>query len=217
MNYTKIPMDSWKRAGVFRHFIDNLRCVINITADVNVSNLRAFCKERGYRFYPVFIYVVSKAVNSRDEFKMGYDEEGELILWDEVFPIYTVINPETQTPVRLAADYPLDFEAFYQQIIADMESGEKSGSIVEHGYKKRNTFDVSCLPWVHYKSCDLHVFDEGTYLAPFITWGKFIEQNGEYIMPLTMQIHHAVADGFHVSRFFADVESQMQLTVNREG
>ena len=26
------------------------------------------------------------------------------------------------------------------------------------------------------------------------------------VMPLTMNIHHAVADGFHLSRFFADVQ-----------
>ncbi|MBY2254487.1 chloramphenicol acetyltransferase, partial [Clostridioides difficile] len=27
-----------------------------------------------------------------------------------------------------------------------------------------------------------------------------------YIMPLTMNIHHAVADGFHLSRFFNEVQ-----------
>ena len=28
-------------------------------------------------------------------------------------------------------------------------------------------------------------------------------------MPLTMNIHHAVADGFHLSRFFTEVQEQM--------
>ena len=215
MNYNKISLENWKRGDVFKHFIDNLRCVINITADINVSDLRAFCKSENYRFYPTFIYIVTKAINSRDEFKMGYDESGDLILWDEVFPIYPVINPDSETPVRLVAAYQSDFQTFYGQIISDMESGKTDGGI-EHAYKERNTFDVSCLPWVHYKSCDLHVFDSGTYLAPVITWGKFEEQNGEYKMPLTMQIHHAVADGFHISRFFEDVQFQIKCLIEQK-
>ena len=40
-----------------------------------------------------------------------------------------------------------------------------------------NTFDVSCLPWVRYRSFDMHIFDSGTYLAPVVTWGKY-EQEG---------------------------------------
>ncbi|NSB44721.1 chloramphenicol O-acetyltransferase [Clostridium saccharoperbutylacetonicum] len=38
-----------------------------------------------------------------------------------------------------------------------------------------------------------------------ITWGKFFEEGKKIIMPLTIQIHHAVADGYHCSLFFSDV------------
>ena len=69
-----------------------------------------------------------------------------------------------------------------------------------------NTVDVSCLPWVKYKSSDIHVFDEGKYLAPVFTWGKYETENEKIILPLSMNIHHAVADGWHLSRFFADVQ-----------
>ena len=69
-----------------------------------------------------------------------------------------------------------------------------------------NFFDVSCLPWVRYKHFDVHVFDEGKFLAPVVTWGKYEPEDGRLIMPLTMNIHHAVADGFHLSRFFNEVQ-----------
>ena len=32
-------------------------------------------------------------------------------------------------------------------------------------------------------------------------------------MPLTMNIHHAVADGFHLSRFFTEVQEQMDALI----
>ena len=69
-----------------------------------------------------------------------------------------------------------------------------------------NFFDVSCLPWVKYSHFDVHVFDEGIFLAPVITWGKYEIEQGKYHLPLTMNIHHAVADGFHLSRFFIEVQ-----------
>ena len=53
----------------------------------------------------------------------------------------------------------------------------------------------------------MHVFDEGQYLAPVVTWGKYISQNDKIIMPLTMNIHHAVADGFHLCRFFTEIQN----------
>lgn len=52
----------------------------------------------------------------------------------------------------------------------------------------------------------MHVFDEGKFLASVVTWGKYALEGGRLTMPITMSIHHAVADGFHLSRFFTDVQ-----------
>ncbi len=65
---------------------------------------------------------------------------------------------------------------------------------------------MSCLPWIKYRHFDLHVFDEGKFLAPVVTWGKYQQESDRFIMPLTMNIHHAVADGFHLARFFTQVQ-----------
>lgn len=43
------------------------------------------------------------------------------------------------------------------------------------------------------------------FLFPIVTWGKFFKEDEKIIMPLTIQVHHAVADGYHCSLFFSDV------------
>ena len=43
-------------------------------------------------------------------------------------------------------------------------------------------------------------------MAPVVTWGKYEDEGDKTLMPLTMNIHHAVADGFHLSRFFNEVQ-----------
>ena len=68
-----------------------------------------------------------------------------------------------------------------------------------------NHFDISCLPWLSYDSFHINV-NPGTYLAPIITWGKYLEKEGEIQLPLSFQIHHSAADGFHVSQFYQDLD-----------
>ncbi len=88
--------------------------------------------------------------------------------------------------------------------MADKEQNKFRRAFVEN--QPRNFFDVSCLPWIKYRHFDVHVFDEGDFLAPVITWGKYEVEQEKYLMPLSMNIHHAVADGFHLSRFFIEVQ-----------
>ena len=96
--------------------------------------------------------------------------------------------------------------ALYQSStpIRDKEKHESDRAFVEN--QPLDFSDVSCLPWVKYSHFDVHVFDEGKFLAPVITWGKYEMSHGRYMMPLTMNIHHAVADGFHLCRFFNEVQ-----------
>jgi chloramphenicol O-acetyltransferase type A len=46
--------------------------------------------------------------------------------------------------------------------------------------------------------------------VPRFAWGKFFE-DGEFLkMPLDVQGHHALMDGVHVGRYFAEVEDYLQ-------
>ena len=69
-----------------------------------------------------------------------------------------------------------------------------------------NTFDVSCLPWVRTAASTCTSSTSGTYLAPVVTWGKYEREGDRTILPVSLNIHHAVADGFHLSRFFLELQ-----------
>ena len=210
MNYTEIDLGTWVRRDIFKHFIQDIRCVICITTEIDVTDVLAFCKANNRRFYPTFLYLVARAINQRDELKMGYDNAGKLIRWHEVSPSYVVFHPEDELFTRLITDYSPNFDVFYERVVSDMILHQNKRAF-EIPYTAQNTFDASCLPWLSYKSCDLHVFDSGTYLAPIVTWGKYEDVNGNLTMPLTMQIHHAVADGFHIARFFSDIKEEIKI------
>lgn len=205
MNYQTVDLSAWSRGSLFKFYIDRMRIVMSLTVDIDVTFLVNYGKKNSLKFYPLMIWTVSKVVNSHDEFKYGWNEKGELIKWDVISPSYADFHRDDENFVKMVTQFSDDLSEFYAGFLRDRERSRQLRGIVEH--QPPNRFDVSCLPWVRYRHFDVHVFDEGKFLAPVITWGKYEAECGKLVMPLTMNIHHAVADGFHLSRFFNEVQA----------
>lgn len=204
MKYEKIDLTTWKRGELFEFYIKNLRNVMSLTAEIDVEPLLRFIKKEGLKFYPSMIWAVSKVVNAHEEFRFGW-HENDLILWDKVYPYYADFHVEDETCVKLVTPCDDDLYTFHAAFMID-RTRYKSLRAFDLKEVPQNTFDVSCLPWLKYQHFDIHVFDEGKYLAPVITWGKYEVCDNKAMMPLTMNIHHAVCDGFHLCRFFKEVQ-----------
>ena len=63
-------------------------------------------------------------------------------------------------------------------------------------------FDISSVPWIEFTSFNLNVFTPGTHLPPIFTTGKLIKENGKVQIPVSLQVHHSVCDGFHAGQCF---------------
>lgn len=207
MNYKKVDFSTWPRGDLFQFYMDHMRVVMSLTVDMDVTPLVRFVKQRGMKFYPAMIWVVSRVINAHEEFKLGWDQDGNLIRWDFVSPSYAHFHPEDGNFTKLVTPYMEDLPAFHARFLEDREKYRELRGMVEG--QPTNHFDVSCLPWVRYRHFDVHVFDQGDFLAPVVTWGKYEAEGSRLVMPLTMNIHHAVADGFHLSRFFTEVQERM--------
>lgn len=44
------------------HFIENMRCVMSLTVDVDVTPFLDYVKANGLKFYPSMLWVVSRAI-----------------------------------------------------------------------------------------------------------------------------------------------------------
>ena len=205
--YHIVDRSAWSRGALFQYYLDSMRVVMSLTVDMDVTPLVRYVKGRGLKFYPAMIWAVSRVINAHDEFKYGWDASGNLIRWDFVSPSYAHFHREDENFTKLVTEYAGELSVFHARFLRDRERYREFRGVVEH--QPPNFFDVSCLPWVRYRHFDVHVFDQGMFLAPVVTWGRYEEEQGRLIMPLTMNIHHAVADGFHLSRFFREVQELM--------
>ena len=64
---------------------------------------------------------------------------------------------------------------------------------------------------MYYQIVDPNKWDRGPLFTFYIDQMRVVMsltvEGGKLPMPLTMNIHHAVADGFHLSRFFTEVQA----------
>jgi len=91
-----------------------------MSADVDITNFIHQLRDRGIPFYPAMLWVVSSAVNSREEFRMGYDDKGEAGVWDFVSPSHVHFHKEDSSFVKLVTEYSPDCAEFCRRVAGDL-------------------------------------------------------------------------------------------------
>ena len=207
--YTKIDLKTYARAEHFLHFMNEVPCEISLADDIDVTALRDACHVTGRSFYLTFLYIVSYIVNSRDEFRMtAVRSRGEYCpaVWDILNPVHNIFHEDTETYTSVFSLFDRDMEVFTGRAAEDIERA-KHLSVMSVPAMGNNTFEASCLPWRHFTSVGIsHPVENCTSLAPVIVWGGFREAAGRTYLPLSVTIHHAAADGFHLARFLNEAE-----------
>lgn len=158
------------------------------------------------KIYPVLIYMLTTVVNQHIEFRMDKDKEGRLGYWNKLYPSYTIFNKEEEIFSSIWTEYDSYFHTFYNRCIQDIEKYSNSKIINPKLNEPKNIFPISSLPWTSFTAFNLNIYNEGDYLQPIFTIGKFIQQDKKILMPVAVQVHHAVCDGFHVGKFIASLQ-----------
>ena len=95
--------------------------------------------------------------------------------------------------------YHPELDAFARQAALELER-VKSRDDLER-YPGQDLIRYSVLPWFDFTSIS-HARNLGAPdSAPKITFGKITEANGRCTMPVSIHVHHALADGLHVAQF----------------
>ena len=129
MNYRVIDKGKYYRSGVFRHFSEDCKCSTSMTARVDVTELVNYSKRTGTKFYVNFLYILSKVLNPRDDYKMGYLwQTEELICYDSINPTQYIFHEDTETCTPVYTVYSEDYSEFYKNALIDVRMRRKPES-----------------------------------------------------------------------------------------
>lgn len=208
MNWRPVDPSRYYRRGVYRHFTEDCRCSVSMTARIDVTLLKDACRQRGLKFHVCFLYLLARVLNSREDYRMGYlPETDQLICYDEIHPTHYVFFEDTETCTPVYSRYDPDFPVFYRNCLADIRQARASGQYQLDAANHPNWFDASYIPWVSYDSLNIELPDGYLYFAPIINWGRYRLEDGRLRMPVTVRLNHAVADGYLTALVFRKLQA----------
>jgi chloramphenicol O-acetyltransferase type A len=196
----KIDLNTWKRKEHFQHYNKFDDPFFGIVSEIDCTKAYEACKRNGYSFFAYYLYKSLLAVNQIEEFKTR-------ILNDEVV-VYDKINASS-TIGREDGTFALSFLKFDEYFRKFETSLKKETEAVRNSSGLRLNENESRLDLIHYSSIPWSKFTGLTHARnlkisdsiPKIVFGKFFLSSKRKIMPVSINIHHGLADGLHVSRF----------------
>ena len=194
MAFQPIALDTWERREFYEHFINEVVCSYSVTVNVDITPLK------GCQLYPAMIWLLTKTVNELPAFRTALSKDGPGI-YDSMHPMYTIFNKEHKNFSGIWSYYSEDYGTFLKDYEADVRKDSTSTRYAPKADTPENAFNISMVPWLEFTSVNLNVFDDGKYLLPIFTMGKYFERDGKRLLPLAIQVHHAVCDGYHVGLF----------------
>lgn len=211
MDYRIIDKDKYYRKGVYRHFTEDCKCSVSMTARIDVTDMVSLSKQRNTKFYIDFLYVLTKVLNSRDDYKMSYLwQSDELICYDVINPTQYIFHEDTETCTPVYSRYYEDYETFYRFALDDIEKAKQTREYGLDPENHPNWFDASYVSWLSYDSLNVELPDGYLYFLPIVNWGRYREENGRLMMPLTVRLNHAVADGFLIANVFRLIQKELE-------
>ena len=109
MNFEKTDRDNWLRKEYFEHYFTAVPCTYSMTVKLDITSI----KEKKLELYPTMLYYLATIVNRHSEFRMSFNNDGELGVYDELMPCYTIFHKDTETFSNVWTDYTVDFEDFF--------------------------------------------------------------------------------------------------------
>ena len=208
MTMRRIDLDTYPRREHFRHFCSIAYPYVGVTVDVDVTDLLTLCQERGCSFYLMVLHAVALAADEVPEFRRRIDNGG-IVEYDACPTSHTELKPDgTYTYCTLRHHMPL---AAYLAQAESVRTAAREGGSLEEEDEVQSMYFISTLPWLHYTQL-IQPVACGEESNPRFTWGKYQpDDKGRVMMPLSVLVHHALADGIHIAQFYEAFGKQTKL------
>jgi chloramphenicol O-acetyltransferase type A len=201
-----LDLTNWARRDLFEFFVGYERPHFNICTRVDVTALLNLLRDRpGISVFLAYLYFALRVANQIEPFRYRL-KEGKVIVHDRINGGTTVLLPSESFSYAYF-DYQEDFEMFFLAASESIKKVQREGLLKPSMRDDLIYFTV--LPWVSFTSF-AHARTPGRgESVPRIAFGKFAKENDRTLLPISVEVHHALMDGLHVGRYINQLEAAL--------
>jgi chloramphenicol O-acetyltransferase type A len=202
-----LDVANWSRRELFEFFIGYTNPYFNVSAHVDVTKLVSLVRDRpDVKISLAFHYFVLRVANEIEPFRYRLKDE-RVFVYDVVNGGTTVLLPN-ESFAYAYFDYQRDFDKFVNEAgraidIVRTESGPLKPTM------RDDVIYFTTLPWISFTSF-AHARTKGRGESiPRIVFGKFTKEGERLMLPISVEVHHALMDGLHVGRLLTRLEEAL--------
>jgi chloramphenicol O-acetyltransferase type A len=181
----------------------------NLCFNIDVTNFVRFVKVEKLSFYYSLIHAVTKTINEIEEFRYRI-RNGKVILHELIHPSFTDMDPEGNDDLfkMVTPDFVTDLKQFEK--LARKESiNQKEYFNPEKLIGRDDLIYITCIPWISFTHISHTIRLDKNDSVPRLSWGKYFQEGKKTLLPFSIQVHHALVDGYHVGRYVKTLQEDL--------
>jgi len=193
----RLDVHTWNRKAHFNHFNALEDPYFGVTVPFKVTQAYKYSKKKGVSFFGIYLHDCMNAINSIENFKYRIVDD-EVIIYDVIHASATLMRRDNTFGFSFI-NFDEDLGVFLNNIKKEKERIENSASL----YPPNNSLDCiycSALPWFNFTG-HKEPFSGNKDSVPKFGYSKFEQIGNELIMNVSINVNHALVDGYHVGLF----------------
>lgn len=212
MQARDIPLTAWPRRAALAHFRDMAQPAFSVTVPVDVTGLRERAARHGATPWLAYHHAALEAANAVDAMRQTLKTAGDgvrefavvhasttVLRDDGSFGFLTLLR---EPSLAAFADRARPRLQRVRKASGDLFAANEPGEVDE-----ASLVHMTALPWLAFTAFT-HARGRGDD-RPKIAFGRFREEGGRLLMPVCIDVHHALCDGVHVGRFFERLQANL--------
>jgi chloramphenicol O-acetyltransferase type A len=193
-----LDLETWARKDHFHFFNQFEEPFFGVCVQLDCTRAYEVAKANGYSFFLYYLYQSLKTANAIEPFR--YRIIDHQVYEYEVVNASPTINRPDGTFGFAYMDYLKDFTAFLTSARKQIEAVQEEKGLIP-AMQGENVIHYSSVPWINFTALSHARSFSYKDSIPKISFGKLTEQHGKRQMPVSIHVHHALMDGYHVGQY----------------
>lgn len=201
-----LDIETWNRRDHFRYFRNYAKPFFNVSTHVDVTSV--FERSRrpgGSSFFLTTLYLSLKAANAVKQLR--YRIRDDRVRVHDVIHAGSTVLRDDETFCFAYFDYHPDFQHFHECGLKVLGVA-RTGGIFEPRSAKDDLIHYTIVPWISFTSIS-HPRPGTEDSVPKIVLGKHYAEGTARMMPISVEVNHALVDALHVGRFLDRFQDEL--------
>lgn len=207
MALTEIDLDTWPRAAAFRLFRGYARPHFALTARLDVTHLVRDLKPTGVSPFRACLYAIAAGIHAVPELRCRFRDGDRVVRHDRLCLSPTIALADGTFGFGYI-DFDPDWQSFDASAKTEIAAIRAGATRVPNTGQRDDMVYLSCLPWLDFTSLT-NALPSADDCIPRAGWGRFVEDGDRVSCALSLEVHHAIADGAHVAAAFEAAQTAL--------